>query len=128
DDVADLVGEQLMVDGHVHAAGQRRAEDRDHLWHRRLEIDVDTVEALQPRLAQAGGEPGYAAQKLRVGEPLIAVDQRLLVRLAPRARLKHMVDQPVQKGLLRATRIRSRAPYHGRSPRCPASPRRLESK
>ena len=76
EDVGDLLGLEHRVDRDEHAAGGRGAEDRDDGLDPLVEVDADALAALEPELAQPGGERRHLVPQLAVGERRVLERER----------------------------------------------------
>ena len=80
DDMGNLLGEEVLVDGYERPRGLRDAEDRGDQRQAGPQVDTHAVGPADTRPAQPGRQTGNAAGKLGVRQPPVAVDQGLFVR------------------------------------------------
>src|SRR5262249_14862265 len=93
--VRHLLGEQERIDRHEHAAGLGHPEDRQDLGDRGIQVDPHAVPPLEAGPPEPLGEARGATRHLGIGEPVAAVNQRLLLRRAERAPPQHVVYEEI---------------------------------
>ena len=91
--VLNLPLDQQRVDRDDNTAGRADTEKRDGLLDRLLQPDGYAIASLEAAVQQVGGQISRTVCHLRVADPAIAVDKRVLLRIFRRGALEQMMNQ-----------------------------------